>query len=248
MIDKALILAAGRGQRLKPLTDHAPKCLTEVHGVPILVNTLQGLSSAGIRRCTIVVGYFSSVIEDAVGSRFEDVELQYVYNRDYEKTNDMYSLWLAAEMLEHGVLLLEGDIFFSHSMLNRVLSQAGSRSFYIAGDYDGRRDEVMISTNRKLRITSVDVLTDHSAETGPFRFISTGMLVLQQHYARLLSGWLSEFVRQGRVNVLFDAVIAEYLDDAPLYVSRIGHHEWVEIDTIEDLEKAEKTFHELSQT
>ncbi len=248
MIDRALILAAGRGQRLKPLTDRAPKCLTEVHGVPILENALRGLSSAGIRGCTIVAGYFSSVITDIMGSRFGDVELQYVYNRDYEKTNDMYSLWLAAEMLERGVLLLEGDVFFNHTMLHRVLLQAGSRSCYIAGDYDGRRDEVVVSTDRNLRIRSVDVLTDRSAEIGPFRFISAGMLVLQQNYARLLSAWLSEFVRQGRVNVLFDAVIAEHLDDAPLYASRIGHHEWVEIDTIGDLERAEKTFHKLSQS
>jgi choline kinase len=243
MIDRAIILAAGRGQRLKPLTDNAPKCLTEVHGTPILANALRGLSSIGIRSCTVVVGYFASAIEDAVGKRFGDVALQYVHNSDYEKTNDMYSLWLAAETLAQGAILLEGDIFFSHSMLRRIFSRAGDRSFYIGGDYDGRTDEVVVSTDRKLRISAVDVLTNCSAEIRPFRFISAGMLVLQKHYAGLLCSWLSESVKRGRVNVLFDAVIAEHLADAPLYVSRIGHHEWVEIDTIGDLEKAEETFH-----
>jgi CTP:phosphocholine cytidylyltransferase-like protein len=242
MIDKAVILAAGMGRRLKPLTDHAPKCLTEVHGTPILINTLKGLSSAGIRVCTIVVGYFSSAIEKLMGSRFKNVELKYVYNRDFENTNDMYSLWLAAEMLEQGVLLFEGDIFFSYEMLHRVLSHIGSRSCYVAGDYDGRTDEVVVTTDRNLRIKSVDVLSGCGIEIVPNRFISAGILVLQQRYAKKLSSWLSEFVRDGKTDLLFDAVIAEHLNEAPLYVSRIGHHEWVEIDKLGDLEKAENTF------
>lgn len=247
MIDQALILAAGYGLRLKPLTDHAPKCLTEVHGVPILENALRGLSYAGIHTCTLVVGHFASVIEDVLGNHFGDIELRYVHNREYRTTNDMYSLWMAAEMLERGVLLLEGDVFFSNSMLKRVLSQVGSRSCYIAGDYNGSRDEILISANQDMRIRSIDVLTDRSAETGTLRFMSAGMLVVQRDYGKQLSTWLSEFVQRGSVEVLFDAVIAEHIGDAPLYVSRIGHHEWVEIDTARDLEKAEETFKNYSR-
>ena len=242
MIDQALILAAGYGLRLKPLTDHAPKCLTEVHGVPILENALRGLSYAGIHTCTLVVGHFASFIEDVLGNHFGDIELRYVHNREYRTTNDMYSLWMAAEMLERGVLLLEGDVFFSNSMLKRVLSQVGSRSCYIAGDYNGSRDEILISADQDMRIRSIDVLTDRSAETGTLRFMSAGMLVVQRDYGKQLSTWISEFVQRGSVEVLFDAVIAEHIGDAPLYVSRIGHHEWVEIDTARDLEKAEETF------
>jgi choline kinase len=247
MIGEALILAAGSGLRLKPLTDHAPKCLTEVHGVPILENALRGLSYAGIHTCTLVVGHFASVIEDIMGNSFGDVKLQYVHNIEYRTTNDMYSLWMAAEMLERGVLLLEGDVFFSNSMLNRVLLQVGSRSCYIAGDYNGNRDEILISTDQDMRIRSVDVLTDRNAETGALRFMSAGMLVVQRDYGKQLSTWLSEFVKRGSVEVLFDEVIAEHIGDAPLYVSRIGHHEWVEIDTGRDLERAEETFKNYSR-
>ena len=242
MIDEAIILAAGRGRRLKPLTDHAPKCLTEVHGTPILAHTLQGISAAGIHSCTIVVGYLSAAVEHAMGSHYGDVDLKYVYNSDFDKTNDMYSLWLASEKLERGVLLLEGDIYFSHSMLRRVFSEVGDRSCYIAGAYDGRKDEVVLSTDRSLRIERVDVVKDCPLQTGPNRFISGGMLVLQRHYGRMLSSWLTDFVDRGRVDLLFDAVIAEHLQDEALYVCRIGHDEWVEIDTREDLIRAEKTF------
>jgi choline kinase len=242
MIDKALVLAAGRGERLKPLTDRAPKCLTEVHGTPILVNTLRGLSSVGIRCCTIVIGYLSEIIEKTMGSRFEDVELRYVYNRDYDTTNDMFSLWLAADTLEQGVLLMEGDIYFSHAMLGRVFSAMGNISCYMGGAYDGRGNEVVVSTDRNHRIVSLQVLTDHGIEIVENRFISAGMLILQQGYAKRLSSWLSEFVEAGRTGLLFDAVIAEHLEEAPLFACPIDHHEWVEIDTIRDLERAETTF------
>jgi choline kinase len=242
MIDRALILAAGRGQRLKPLTDRAPKCLTEVHGTPILVNTLRGLSSVGIRRCTIVIGYLSAVVEKTMGSRFENVELRYVYNRDFDTTNDMYSLWLAADMLEQGVFLMEGDIYFSHAMLGRLFSQMGDTSCYAAGAYDGRSNEVVVSTDGSNRIVSLDVLTDHGVEIAENRFISAGILMLQQSYAKKLSSWLSDFVDAGKTDLLFDAVIAEHLEEEPLLVHPIGHHEWVEIDTVRDLERAETTF------
>jgi CTP:phosphocholine cytidylyltransferase-like protein len=242
MIDDAIILAAGSGLRLKPLTNHAPKCLTEVHGVPILENTLRNLSAAGIYTCTIVAGHFAHAIEDTIGNRFDNIQVYYTHNPKYRTTNDMYSLWLAREKLERGVLLIEGDIFFRVPMLERVLSRIGNRSCYFAGSYDGSADEILIETDHELRITSVEVLTGRRAERGSRRYMSAGLLFIQREYGKLLSAWLQAFVQEGRVDVLFDAVIAEHIGDAPLYVSEISHDEWVEIDTVQDLERAERTF------
>jgi choline kinase len=242
MIEDAIILAAGCGLRLKPLTDQAPKCLTEVHGVPILENTLSNLSAAGIHTCTIVAGHFAHVIEDTIGNRFDNVQVYYLYNQKYSTTNDMYSLWLAREVLERGVLLIEGDIFFRAPTLERVLSQTGNRSCYFAGAYDGSKDEILIVTDHELRITSVEVLTGRHAMRGSRRYMSAGLMLIQQEYGKRLSSWLHEFVQEGRVELLFDAVIAEHVGDARLFVSEISHSEWVEIDTVQDLERAERTF------
>ncbi len=242
MIEDAIILAAGCGLRLKPLTDHAPKCLTEVNGVPILKNTLRNLSAAGINACTIVAGHYAHVIEDTIGNRFDNVQVFYIHNPKYRTTNDMYSLWLAHEVLECGSLVIEGDIFFSAAMLGRVLSKTVNRSCYFAGAYNGSRDEILIETDHELRITSVEVLKGRSARRGNRRYMSAGLLLIQREYGSCLSAWLHEFVQGGRVDVLFDAVIAEHIKDAPLYVSEISHDEWVEIDTVQDLERAERTF------
>jgi choline kinase len=242
MIERAVILAAGLGVRLKPHTDNAPKCLTEVNGTPILFNTLRNLSDLGISSCTLVVGYMSSVIRETVGERFERMCLQYVENEQYRTTNDMFSLWLSREELPYGTLILEGDIFFHAQALARALDQAQHRSFYLAGLYDGNPHEILIVTDSDLRVRSVKVLHERGEEPRRLRYMSSGILLLQPAYGESLSRWLSSAVKAGRVDVLFDQIISEHVSEKPLHVVEIDHKEWVEIDTPGDLALAEKMF------
>jgi CTP:phosphocholine cytidylyltransferase-like protein len=243
VISNAIILAAGLGLRLKPITDHAPKCLTEVNGIPIITNTLQFLESTAVRTCTLVTGYLSDTVKKIVGDKFGSLDVEYVINERYESTNDMYSLWLVRDRLKKGALLLEGDIFIAENTMRRVLEKAGNRSFYIAGKYNGKNDEILIRTDRDLRIRSVRILSGRCGKIDEMHYMSTGILVIQKDYGDLLSGWLDEFVQQNRLQVLFDRVIGAHVDDFPLYVERIKHSEWVEIDTVDDLRRAEKLFH-----
>ncbi len=242
MINNAIILAAGLGLRLKPITDHAPKCLTEVNGVPILTNTLRFLENIGIRTCTLVTGYHSDTVKKIVKDKFGSLDIEYVINERYENTNDMYSLWLARDKLKKGTVLLEGDIFIAEETMRLVLDGAGNRSFYLTGKYNGKKDEILITTNRNLRISSVQILSGRCGEIDEMHYMSTGILVIQKDYGDLLSGWLDEFVQQNRLDVLFDAVIGAHVDDFPIYVECIEHNEWVEIDTADDLKRAEKLF------
>jgi choline kinase len=242
MIERAVILAAGLGIRLKPLTDSAPKCLTEVNGTPILLNTLRNLSYLGISSCTLVVGYLSSIIRETVGERFERMNLQYVENEQYRTTNDMYSLWLAREVLPYGALIVEGDIFFRARTLARALDQARHRSFYLAGLYDGSPHEILIVTDPNLCIRSVKVLHEKGEKPRSLRYVSSGILLVQPAYGKSLSRWLSSAVETGRVEVLFDQIISEHVSEKPLHVIEIDREEWVEIDTPKDLTLAEKIF------
>jgi choline kinase len=242
VIDNAVILAAGLGLRLKPLTNHAPKCLTEVHGIPILHNTLRILSELRFTACTIVVGYLSSAIRRSIGSSFEGLSIHYIENLEYRHTNDMYSLWLARRTLIQGALLIEGDIFFQNSTIEPVMRPQNSRSCYLAGRYNGSPNEILLITDQGLRIVSLETLHEDGGPEGPNRYMSSGLLLLQPDYGTRLSQWLDQWVREGRVDVLFDAVIAEHIGEMPLYVCPIGHEEWVEVDTAEDLSRAEQLF------
>jgi choline kinase len=242
MIESAVILAAGMGTRLKPLTDHAPKCLTEINRVPILVNALRILGDIGIENCTIVGGYFSEKIKSAVGDSFSGVRVRYLLNTHYASTNDMYSLWLARHLLERGVVLLEGDIFFRRHTIQKALLTLRDRSGYLAGRYNGKENEILISVDSDRRVGSIDVLRGRAGRCADRHYMSTGMLVLQGDYGCCLARWLTEFVAGNRVDVLFDDVLGVHVGERELYVCEVAQDEWVEVDTVEDVREAERVF------
>jgi choline kinase len=247
-IEHAIILAAGLGTRLKPLTDHSPKCLTEVNGRPILVNTLENLAKLGIRHCTIVTGYLQEKIAATVKKGRDGLQITCTENDVYGKTNDMYSLWLVRDVMKKGAVILEGDIYFRAPTLGKALDTMDGRSFYCAGRYYGKPDEVVIRTDSEKRILSVDVLRGGRAlsgsdGTGPRHvYMSSGILTVQPEYGTELASWLSEEVDRDNVNVLFDDVLGLHATDLPLWVYEIGTDDWVEIDTKEDLLRAESIF------
>jgi NDP-sugar pyrophosphorylase family protein len=122
----AVILAAGLGSRLRPLTDDRPKPLVEVGGVPMLHNALRNLAAVGVKEVTIVVGYRSEVIVGQYGKIFSGVRLRYVVSNVFERTGSAYSLWLArGALLKGDTWLLEGDVFFEPELLQRVLDREG---------------------------------------------------------------------------------------------------------------------------
>ena len=127
IVRKAIILAAGVGDRLQPFTRQFPKCLTPVNGVPILVNALTHLSDVGVNEVVIVVGHHKEKIYESIGDTFQSVKVSYIESENYASTNNIYSLWLAREHLVEDVLLLEGDVFFDRQLLERMLShESGS--------------------------------------------------------------------------------------------------------------------------
>jgi choline kinase len=242
MIENAIILAAGTGSRLKPLTDHAPKCLTEINGTPILIQALNNLIVSGIKECIIVTGHFSESIRNVIGINFKGLNIRYIYNRYFAKTNDMYSLWLARGVLQKGCVLLEGDIYFRSETLKNALSEIGEESCYIGGRYNGKKDEILISTDPNKLIQSIRVLRGVSGEKGKDKYMSSGMLVIQKSFGKIFSQWLTEFVDQKLVDVLFDDVLSTNIKAGKLYVFEIQHTEWVEIDTKNDVKRAEIVF------
>ena len=123
--EKAVILAAGFGTRLRPLTDLRPKPLVEVNGVSILHNALRNLEAVGVKDVTIVVGYRKDAIQYACGRQFGGLEISYVESTLFDKTGSAYSLWLAREALLRGdAYLLEGDVFFEDDALRRLRDDA----------------------------------------------------------------------------------------------------------------------------
>ena len=150
-ISKAVILAAGVGNRLRPFTDKLPKCLVQIAGVPILDNTLAHLAALDTEEIVIVVGHHKEVIIGRFGSSYLGMSMTYIVSDNYEKTNNIYSLWLARDHLTQDVLLLEADIFFERSVLERLLSQGGG-NLAIVSRHESWMSGTVVSVDARGRI------------------------------------------------------------------------------------------------
>lgn len=118
---KTIILAAGQGTRLRPLTDFCPKCMVEVNGISIIERQLTVMHNCGIedRDITIVAGYCS----DALLKKLENTEIQLIVNGEFENTNMVYSLMCAKQVLDttDDILISYGDIIYEGSVLKKIL-------------------------------------------------------------------------------------------------------------------------------
>ena len=120
----AVILAAGMASRLRPLTDHCPKCLLQVGQRTLLQRTVDALVANGVDELVVVTGYRSEMIEDFLKVHYPTLNLHFIHNADYSSTNNIYSLYLTRERVEgKPFLLLDSDILFDPAIIARLLQQ-----------------------------------------------------------------------------------------------------------------------------
>ena len=121
-LNKAIILVAGMGTRLKPRTDTIHKCLTKVNDIPIIENALTCLKSVGVTEVMLVVGYLRDEIKDEIGNEFNGIKIGYVENSDYATTSTSYSLKLGLEAIKDydTLYVLEGDVFFEKKLIKLI--------------------------------------------------------------------------------------------------------------------------------
>ena len=125
---KVIILAAGQGTRLRPLTDDRPKCMVEVNGRSIIDRQLDTMFACGIKPedITIISGYRGDVLK----AKFADTGMNIIVNEAYETTNMVCSLMCARELMEsqEDILISYGDIIYNETVLKKILDteeQAG---------------------------------------------------------------------------------------------------------------------------
>lgn len=165
---KVIILAAGQGTRLRPLTDDRPKCMVEVNGKSILERQLTVMHDCGIRDedITIVAGYKGEVLRDI----FRDTQMNIVINDNYENTNMVCSLMCAREIMEQyeDILLSYGDIIYNEKVLRSIL-QSEEKASVIVDDgwysYWSERCENPLDDAETLMFDKDDYLTEIGQKT-----------------------------------------------------------------------------------
>lgn len=248
---KAIILAAGMGTRLKPLTLQNHKCLTEVNGIPILENALGILERNNFKEVVIVVGYLKEQIKQKAGDHFGGMLITYAENDAYEDTNTSCSLKLGLDRIDHcdELVVLEGDVFFENQILINLLSVVEQNATVLEpynADLDGTfaelgPDHYIVDWTHKSQRPEYYTLEDKYKTVNIHKF-GQGFLrtVLRSH--------LLDSVERCAGKEPLESVMMRIVRANPKMIRGMVLHgqKWFEIDDTDDLKKAEHLFRDYS--
>ena len=232
---KALILAAGVGSRLAPLTDHMPKSLVEVNGTPILMKQIENLHACGITDITVVSGYLSHVLADAVGGKYPEIRI--LESTEYAITNNMYSAYLAKEaMAGQGFLMMNADVFFDASVIRALLDCPHPNAIVV--DVGRYMEESMKVMERNGKLTAIAKTIPPAQALG----CSIDVYKFSPAAADAFFAKCGEYIEANNDRKQWSEVaLNDILPDADFYACPLDGR-WMEIDNREDLIAAEKLF------
>jgi L-glutamine-phosphate cytidylyltransferase len=236
---RALVLAAGMGKRLAPLTEERPKGLLELGGRSLLARLLDGLQAAGVAETAIVVGYRQAQIRAHLGDAHRGMPVRYLENPAYTK-GPLLSLWTGrAEFERDDVVLADGDVLFAPALLARVVQAPEPNVFLGEPSFvdTGEELNLYVRAGRVMAIRrGVMGLPDVPFES---RAEWVGFVKVGRAAGVELAATLDAFVREGRTEGDYEATLDTILPRHPFVAVSTGGLPWIEIDFPQDLQAAE---------
>ncbi len=238
VITTALLLAAGKGSRLYPLTRDTPKCLTIVHKVSMLERLVINLNKQGFKRLVVVTGFQEKCIRDFLGTRAGGMKIEYIFSPRYETTNNIYSLWMARKIINEPFLLVESDLVFDVSLLDDMC---------FPDRIAVARMQPWMNGSTVTIDQSQDVKKFQKGIAGPFdeiRYKTVNIYSFSRSSWHSITERLNQYISAGRVNDYYETVFADMVADGSLSLKTVSFDSkrWYEIDTVKDLAEAEKLF------
>ncbi len=254
---KVVILAAGWGSRLKPLTDDRPKCMVEVNGKSIIERQLDVMRACGVneKEITIIAGYRNDVLK----SRFQGTEINFIVNSEFETTNMVCSLMCAKHQMEQeqDVIVSYGDIIYGEPVFRRILESSDDMSVIVDDgwyEYWAKRCENPLDDAETLMFDADSYLTEIGQKTTDLKKIQSQYIGLMRFRGKGLKALLdlsAEAKRrseQGEKLWRTDRTYPKmYMTDLLQGLIDEGHklravhiqRGWYEIDNCEDLKVVE---------
>ena len=242
---QAIILAAGMGRRLGELTNDNTKCMLEVNGVRLIHRALDALCEVGIKRVVLVVGYKAENVRALIGASYKGMEVVYVENEVYDKTNNIYSLFLAREYLTaDDTILLESDLIFEGCLLKKLIEHPYS-NIALVDKYESWMDGTVVTIDSENNI--VDFLTKDKfkySDIGNYYKTVNIYKFSKDFSATHYVPFLEAYCHALGNNEYYEQVlkVITLLDDSPLKALPLSGEKWYEIDDIQDLDIASSIF------
>ena len=242
----AMLLAAGVGSRLRPLTDARPKCLVPVNGESFLHRAVRVIGARGIERFIIVTGYKREAVHAALEGLA--VDLRFVHSDAYDRTQNSVSMALGARALGPGeaCIKLDADVLFVPEVIDALCARVR------AAHAQGTRPVGAVAVDAKQALGAeemkLEVDSDRAVRFGkgldPARCAgeSIGIELFDAPAIALVREALERAMRQGRTDLYYEDVYNDVLATLCMHPVPVGSGAWTEVDDLADLARAERMF------
>lgn len=219
----AIILAAGMGSRMLPLTKDTHKCLLEINNEPIIRNQINNLKMAGITDILLVGGYKFDLIKDYLENEIPG-EVKYAHNPFYETTNSVVSLWLAVQNIDSDILIINSDVIFDDDLVKRLCNVDSEISVAVSNDWSDERgykaeiiDDFVV--NMSMNIEKDKIGGEYA-----------GMVFVKQEQMQKLKDQCEKLMIEKKFNVWFEDMIVDLIKNGAKAKSiEVDTEKWYEL-------------------
>jgi len=232
-IMKAIILSAGQGKRLSPLTDTRPKCLVELSGRSVLSWQLRHLASAGVTEAVVVTGFAADAVEaEIAGLDLPGIKVRTLFNPFFSVTDNLATCWMARAEMTGDFLILNGDTLFEPAIAKSLLAAPPAAITVTINRKDGYdADDMKVqSEGLALRDIGKTIETYDAESIGFLRFDAVGGALFVRTVEAAMR--MPQSLRRWYLSII--AEIAKAHDEA-VRVHSIEGLQWAEMDVPEDL-------------
>lgn len=221
-----VLLAAGKGERLMPLTESCPKAMVQVGGMPLAERALNELRAAGAGRVVVIGGHgVESLVQLGAEVRI---------NPRYETTDNVYSLYLARDVVGRGCFIVNSDVLFGAEIARRLVAQRGT--VLLCDDSHPPGPEAMKIAAEGDMLNALSKKLPTRSAIGEY----IGLARIDPAHGPELRGTLERFVASRRVHVYYEDALADIAQRVPVQVCSVGSLAWIEIDDHDDLKRAQE--------
>ena len=235
---KAVILAAGVGSRIRPLTDNCPKSLLMINGKTILEMMISHIQKCGISEIVFVLGYLQDQIKDYVKTQFPDLVAHYITNKKYKETNTGYSLLLTKDLVQDSTFIkFDADVVFDIAILKNLINSEHDNCLCIDKNIHLDAEEIKVIIREENRVVKASRTVNPEDAIGE----SIGIEKISPEAAHALFSELEIMMKdeqhhQEYYEAAYERIIEK---DVPFHALDISGLKWTEIDTKEDFLTAE---------
>ncbi len=238
---QAIILAAGKGERLKPLTDVIPKCMVKIKNKPLIYNALDILAASNkFDEVLIVCGYLAEVVQTSIGSTYCGMKIRYINNHKFNTTNNVYSLYLVDNWVKEDCLLLECDLYYEQDAIDTIISGNADCNILVSPFNRNKMDGTIIiaegNTAREL------IIKAHQYTNREYKDAYKTVNIYkfkEAFFNRKLMPALRNYVKTGNLQSYYELVIGGliYYRNDNIQINILNESRWFEIDDIQDYKK-----------